>query len=114
MAKDPYLRRVRIIEQYDDPETGRTMVRVEWPDEPQQQSPKPWQPTQRQAMILAIVKRRYRQGIPAGIKVAALHRLVEQKWKAECARQKLTDPNLTAVPKRDMVAYTLRNASLIP
>ena len=37
MARDrpiPYLRRVRIIEQYDDPETGRSMVRVEWPDEP--------------------------------------------------------------------------------
>jgi hypothetical protein len=108
-----YARTARIIEQYDDPETGQCMVRVEWPDEPQQ-SPKPWQPTQRQATILAIVKRRYRQGIPAGIKVAALHRLVEREWEAECARQKLTDPKFAAVPGRDMVAYTLRAASLIP
>jgi hypothetical protein len=108
----PYPRIVRIIEQYDDPETGRCMVRVELPDEPQQQSQ---QPTPRQQIILAIVKRRYRKGIPTGIKVAALHRLVEQEWEAECARQKLTDQQLVkAVPKRDMVAYTLRAASLIP
>jgi hypothetical protein len=65
-------------------------------------------------MILAIVKRRYPKRIPHGVTIAALHRLVEQKWKAECARQKLTDPNFAAVPKRDMVAYTLRAVSLIP
>ena len=117
MARDrpiPYLRRARIIEQYDDPETGQCMVRVEWPDEPQQ-SPKPWQPTQRQAMILAIIKRHYRRGIPAGVSIATLHGLIVKKWEAECARQKPTDPQLVkAVPGRDMVAYTLRNASLIP
>ena len=113
MARDrliPYPRRARIIEQYDDPETGRSMVRVEWPDEPQQQSP---QPTQRQAMILAIIKRHYRRGIPAGVSIATLHGLIVKKWEAECARQKPTDPQLVkAVPGRDMVAYTLRNASL--
>src|SRR5262249_10338262 len=84
MARDrptPYLRRVRIIEQYDDPETGRSMVRVEeWPDEPQQP-----QPTQRQAMVLAIIKRRYRKGIPPGTKIATLHELVRREWEAECA-----------------------------
>ena len=118
MARDrliPYPRRARIIEQYDDPETGRSMVRVELPDEPQQQLPKPWQPTQRQAMILAIIRRHYRRGIPAGVSIATLHGLIERKWEAECARQKPTDPQLVkAVPGRDMVAYTLRNASLIP
>jgi hypothetical protein len=119
MAKDrpiPYLRRVRIIEQYDDPETGRCMVRVEWPDEsakPWQQPPKPWRPTQKQGVILAIVKRHYRKGIPDGVAIAALHRLVEDEWKAECARQKLTDPKFATPPGRDMVAYTLRAASLI-
>jgi hypothetical protein len=115
MARDrpiPYVRRARIIEQYDDPETGRSMVRVEWPDEPQQQSP---QPTQRQVMVLAIIKRRYRKGIPPGIKIATLHELVRREWEAECARQKLTDPKFVkVVPGRDMVAYTLRAASLIP
>ena len=117
MARDrliPYPRRVRIIEQYDDPETGRSMVRVEWPDEPQQQSPKPWQPTQRQAMILAIVKRRYRQGIPTGTTIATLRELVRREWEAQCARQKITDTKFAkAVPGRDMVAYTLRAGSLI-
>ena len=112
MAKDPYLRRVQIIEQYDDPETGRSMVRFEWPDE--LAKPKPWQPTERQRMILAIVKRHYRKGIPDGTSIATLHRLVRREWEAECARQKLTDPKIVkAVLGRDMVAYTLRAASLI-
>jgi hypothetical protein len=63
-------------------------------------------------MILAIVKRRYRQGIPAGIKIATLHDLIVREWEAECAREKLPQ-FVKAVPGRDMVAYTLRAASLI-
>jgi hypothetical protein len=106
----PYLRRGRFAGHSHDPETGRIMVRVEWPDH----SPtKPWQPTKRQRVILAIVKRRYRRGVPAGVSIAALRRLVAREWEAGCARQKLTDPKEAAVPERDMVAYTLRAASLI-
>jgi hypothetical protein len=75
-------------------------------------APEPSQPTQRQQVVLAIVKRRYPKGIPASIQIAALHRLVEQEWEAECARQKLPQL-LKAVSGRDMVAYTLRAASLI-
>jgi hypothetical protein len=115
MAKErpiPYLRRERFAGLSYDPETGRIMVRV--PNQEEEPAPL-WQPTPRQGVILAIVKRRYPKGIiPVDTKIAALHRLVEQKWEAECARQKLTDPKEAAVPGRDMVAYTLRDASLIP
>jgi hypothetical protein len=110
----PYLRRGRFAGLCSDPETGRIMVRVEWPDEANEVA-KPRQPTQRQRMLIAIVRRRYRKGIPAGVSIADLHRLIDKKWEAECARQKPFDPQLVkAVPERDMVAYTLRDASLIP
>jgi hypothetical protein len=89
------------------------MVRVEWPNQEEEPAP-PWQPTPRQGVILAIVKRHYRQGVPAGVSIAALYRLVAQKWQSECARQKLLDPQFKLVPGRDTVARTLRLASLIP
>jgi hypothetical protein len=114
MAKDrpiPYLRRGRFAGHSYDPETGRIMVRVEWPN--QEEEPAPWQPTPRQGVILAIVKRHYRRDVPAGVSIAALHRLVAQKWEAECARQNLIDPQFKLVPGRDTVARTLRLASLI-
>src|SRR5437016_4625480 len=61
--------------------------------------PKPRRPTPRQQVILAIIRRRYRNGIPAGTKIAPLHRLVGREWEAECTRQKLTDPKIVkAVP----------------
>jgi hypothetical protein len=106
----PILRRGRFAGLSYDPETGRILVRAELPDEANE----PWQPTPRQRVILAIIKRRYRKGIPPGIKIATLHELVGREWQAECARQELTNPKEAAVPGRDMVAYTLRAASLIP
>jgi hypothetical protein len=70
--------------------------------------------TPRQQVILAIIKGRYRKGVPAGTKIAMLHGLIEREWEAESARQKLTDPKIVkAVPGRDMIAYTLRDPSLI-
>jgi hypothetical protein len=99
---------------------GRPLFDPDWlpllkklPREPV--APKPSQPTPRQRMVLAIIKRRYPKGVPAGARIATLYGLIVRDWEAECARQKLTDPKIVkAVPGRDMVAYTLRAASLIP
>jgi hypothetical protein len=107
MAKEGDLRRARFAGHSYDPETGRIMVRVEWPDQPPK---KPWQPTPRQGVILAIVDRHFQQG-GRGVSIAALHRLVAGEWKSECERQKLLDPKFKLVPGRDTVARTLRRLS---
>src|SRR6267142_7046610 len=93
----PSVVRVKVLEHYWDEEAGAYMARVQWPDE---EKP-PRQPTLRERMIVAIVRRRYKRDIPAEISIADLTRLVAKKWKAECDRQKI-EPS--PPPNRDSVA----------
>jgi hypothetical protein len=79
-------------------------VKVEWPDEP----PRPL--TQRQQMIVAIARRRWRGRITVSIAEVLKH--VRSVWKDECRRGKLPEP-WPPVPNRDTVARALRLASLI-
>ena len=65
---------VRVIE-VDDTGPIQTAI-VERPEEP------PPQLTLRHRMILAIVQSRYPKGIPPGVGIADLERLVAQKWSA--------------------------------
>jgi hypothetical protein len=104
----PPVARVRIIEVDDSEPIQR--VKIEWPDEPEPER----QPTLREQMILAIVRRRYPRDIPAGVTIADLHRLVAnpETWKAECERRKINPPH-PPPPNRDTVARALRRASLI-
>jgi hypothetical protein len=67
--------------------------------------------TLRQKMIVAIVRRRYPQGIPESVGIADLHRLIVKQWESECARQKV---ETSKPPNRDSVARALRQASLLP
>ena len=87
--------RVRVIE-VDDTGPIQTAT-IEWPEEP------PPQLTLRHRMILAIVQRRYPKGIPPGVGIADLERLVAQKWPAECRRHSVNYPP----PKRDAVKRAL-------
>jgi len=73
---------------------------VEWPEEP------PPQLTLRHRMILAIVQRRYPKGMPQGIGIAHLERLIEKEWPAECKRRGVSYP----APKRDAVKRALNRA----
>jgi hypothetical protein len=113
MAKRPppgwqpiFARRGRIIDVDDNHEIQR--VTVEWLDEPPPSPPR--QPTLREQMILAIVRRRYHRGIPANVSVADVHRHVADVWKAECERRKIKP---SQAPGRDSVTRALRHASLI-
>ena len=105
----PSVVRVKVLEHYWDEEAGTYMTKVQWPDE--EEKP-PRQPTLREQMIVAIVRRRYPRDIPAGVSIAHLHRLVTNKWEAECSRRKI-EPPLPRPPHRDSVARALRHASLI-
>jgi hypothetical protein len=91
---------VRVIEIDDSGPIQR--VKVEWPEEP---SPAL---TLRHRMILTIVHRRYPKGIPLGVGIADLERLVEQKWSAECRRYDVNYP----APKRDAIKRALDRAVL--
>jgi hypothetical protein len=106
-AKPLYGRRVRVLRQYWDEEAGTYKVDVQVLDD---ECPPQRPPTLRAQMIVAIVRRRYPRDIPAGVTIAGLRRLVEKRWKAECARRKI-EPSLA--PNRDTVARALRDASLI-
>jgi hypothetical protein len=99
----------KIVGQRYDAERGAWLFDVAI-ESPGDEEPSPLQPTLKQQMILAIVRRAYRRGIPAGVTIADLHRLVAktETWKAECARRKVE----LGAPGRDLVASTLR-ASLI-
>jgi hypothetical protein len=106
----PSVVRVKVLEHYWDEEAGTYMARVQWPDE---EKP-PRQPTLKEQMIVAIVRRRYPRDIPADVSIADLHRLVAnpETWKAECQRRKINPPH-PPPPNRDTVARALRRASLI-
>ena len=111
MAKDrpiAYLRQGRFAGHSYDPETGRIMVRVEWPSQAEEPAPRPL--TQKQRMILTIARRRWRDRIPVSIADVLKH--VRAVWKDECRRRKLPEP-WPPVPNRDTVARVLRATSLI-
>jgi hypothetical protein len=93
---------VRVIEMDDSEPIAR--VKVEWPEEP----PRPL--TQRQQMIVAITRRRWRGRIT--VSIAEVLRHVRTVWEDECRRRKLPEP-WPPVPNRDTVARALRAASLI-
>jgi hypothetical protein len=103
----PSVGRVKILQHYWDEAAGIYVTEVQWPDE--EQTPRPL--TLKQQMIVDIVRRKYRRGIPAGIFIADLDRLVAKRWKAECARRKIEPP--PSAPGRDSVARALRRAALI-
>jgi hypothetical protein len=67
--------------------------------------------TPRQKVIVAIVCRRYPNGIPAKARIASLHRLVKEQWEQECRRQGV---EAERPPNRDTVKRTLQQASLLP
>jgi hypothetical protein len=95
--------RVKVIEVDDDGPVQ--MAKIEWPDEfVKQQAPIL---TLRHQMILAIIRRRYRNAIPDGIGIADLERLVESKWLAECKRRGVNYP----APKRDAIKRALDRAA---
>jgi hypothetical protein len=79
-------------------------VKVEWPDEPLRPLP------QRQQMVVAIARRRWRGRITVSIAEVLKH--VRSVWRDECRRRKLPEP-WPPVPNRDTVARALRAASLI-
>jgi hypothetical protein len=93
---------------------------IGWPPEP----PERWtivdvpknkkEPTRsvRQKVAIAIVRRKYPNGVPLPADIAELTRLIRAQWEKECKRQGVVgriDPL-----ERDAVAYTLRKAGLIP
>jgi hypothetical protein len=103
----PYPIRVKVLRQYWDEERGTYVADVQLPDEE-----KPARvPTLKQQMVIAIVRGRHSHGVPEGVSIADLTRIVETRWEAECKRRKI-EPS--PAPKRDAVARALRLASLIP
>ena len=95
--------RVRVIE-VDDTGPIQTAI-VERPEEPPPVRPDGHHLGQplRHRMILAVVQRRYPKGIPPGVGIADLERLVAQKWSAECRRHGVDYP----APKRDAIKRAL-------
>jgi hypothetical protein len=67
----------------------------------------PRQLTLRHQMILAIVRGRFPEGVPDGVGIADLTRLVEQEWPAERQRQGVVWP----APKRDAIKRALDRAA---
>ena len=82
--------RVRVIE-VDDTGPIQTAI-VERPEEP------PPQLTLRHRMILAVVQRRYPKGIPPGVGIADLERLVAQNGRRSAAAKASTILRPSATP----------------
>jgi hypothetical protein len=105
----------RIVGQRYDEERGIWLYDIRIEPSPDDAEPAPRKFTLKQEMLLAIVRRFYRRrAIPS---ISTVTKRIANEWPAECARRGIKeikpgqyDPD---PPKRDAVARTLRDASLI-
>jgi hypothetical protein len=58
---------------------------------------KGWQPSLQKQMAEAIIKRRYPDGVPAGVRTATVHKEIGSDWPAECTERKY-DPKKPPAP----------------
>jgi hypothetical protein len=108
-AKSVYARRVRVLRQYWSDEVGNYVAEVEYLDQDETTAR---QLTLKEEIIVAMVQRHHRGGLPVKDTIAKVHRYVADpaRWEAECKRRKI-EPSRP--PSRDTVARALRKASLI-